>query len=66
MIFHRRGDHPIHHSTYLRMISVLQRMVDCRDVSEGIVAWEHTNEALRIGRQTVEEYGSNNRGGRNV
>jgi len=49
-----------------RMISVLQRMVDCRDVSEGIVAWEHTNEALRIGRQTVEEYGSNNRGGRNV
>jgi len=41
-------------------------MVDCRDVSEGIVAWEHTNEALRIGRQTVEEYGSNNRGGRNV
>ena len=48
------------------MIFVLQRMIDCRDVSEGTVAWEHTNEALQIGRQAVEEYGNSNIGGRNM
>jgi len=26
-------------------------MIDCPDVSEGTLTWDHTNEALQIGRQ---------------
>jgi len=40
----------------------LKQMIDCRDVNEGTVAWERTNELLQIAQQAYEE----GRGGRTV
>jgi len=37
-----------------RMMFVLQRMIDCRDVSDETVTWECTNKALQIGHQITE------------
>jgi len=39
-------------------------MIDCRDVSEGIVAWDHTHELLLITRDATEE--EETKGGRTV
>jgi len=47
-----------------RIINGLQRMIDCRDVSEGTVAWDRTHELLLIARDATEE--EETRGGRRV
>jgi len=30
-------------------------MIDCRDVTEGIVAWDRTRELLQMAQEGVEE-----------
>jgi len=47
-----------------RIISGLQRMIDCRDVTKGTVAWDRTHELLQMARDGVEE--EETRGGRRV
>jgi len=36
-----------------RIVSSLQRMIDCRDISEGIVAWDRMHELLQISRDAT-------------
>jgi len=46
------------------IVSDLQQMIDCRDVSEGTIAWDCTHELLQIARDATEE--EETRGGRSV
>ncbi|KOM43564.1 hypothetical protein LR48_Vigan05g116900 [Vigna angularis] len=48
------------------VMTILQRMIDCRDMSEDTVAWGKTNKALQVARETSVEHALNNREGRNV
>ncbi|XP_027935732.1 protein MAIN-LIKE 1-like [Vigna unguiculata] len=47
-----------------RIVGGLQRMIDCRDVTEGTVAWDRTHELLQMAQDGVEE--EETRGGRRV
>ena len=47
-----------------RIVGGLQRMIDCRDVTEGTVAWDRTRELLQMAQDGVEEEESG--GGRRV
>ena len=38
-----------------RIVGGLQRMIDCRDVTEGTVAWDRTHELLQMAQDGVEE-----------
>ena len=45
-----------------RVAAILQRMVDCREVSEGTIAWNSTQEALQVTREAFHERGESSRG----
>jgi len=47
-----------------RIVNGLQRMIDCKDVSEGTIAWDRTHELLQIARDAIEE--EETRGGHRV
>ena len=47
-----------------RIVGGLQRMIDCRDVTEGTVAWDRTHELLQMAQDGLEE--EETRGGRRV
>jgi len=38
-------------SLFRRIASILQKMIDCRDVTEGTTAYEGTQERLQIARR---------------
>jgi len=37
------------------IVSGLQMMIDCRDISEGVVDWDRTQELLQIARHATKE-----------
>jgi len=52
---------------FRRIVNVLQRMIDCRDMEEGTRAYEGTQEALQYARQGCREgtvYTCRKKGGR--
>ena len=46
------------------IVSDLQQMIDCRDISEGTIAWDCTHELSQIARDATDE--EETRGGRSV
>lgn len=52
--------------TINQMARMLQMMIYCRDVTEGIVAYARTNEVLELSFSSIEEHSLSRRGGRNV
>jgi len=36
---------------FRRIVNILQKMIDCRQVSEGITAYQSTQDALEIARR---------------
>jgi len=42
---------------FRRIVNILQKMIDCRDMSEGTTAYQSTQDALEIARRGAREGG---------